>query len=95
MSIASAILTYIVVWFMTFLTILPIRLRTQDEAGEVVPGTHAGAPEHHHLRRKALITTAVAALLWGVIVAIVVTGAVSVRDIDIFERMEPPSDQAS
>lgn len=93
MSIASAIVLFIVIWFMTFLTVLPIRIQTQDEAGKVVPGTHSGSPERHHIKRKMLIVTGLAAVLWGIVFAIIVTGTVTVRDIDMFDRMGPPAAQ--
>ena len=55
----------------------------------MVPGTHAGAPEHHNLKKKAWITTAVAAVLWMVIAGIILSGKVTIRDIDMFNRMAP------
>lgn len=87
MSIASGIVLYAVIWFMTFLVALPFRLTTQGEAGDVVRGTHAGAPEHHHLRKKAMVTTLVAAVLWVIIAGIILSGWISVRDIDWANRM--------
>ena len=69
MSIVSAIVLYLVLWFLTFLVAIPIRLKTQGEAGKVVPGTHAGAPEVHNLKKKAVITTLVALALWAAIAA--------------------------
>ncbi len=90
MSIVSAIVLFVVIWAMTFLTVLPLRIKTQGETGDIVPGTHAGAPEEHHLRKKALITTAVAVLLWVVIAGIIMSGWISVRDMDWFHRMSPP-----
>ncbi|WP_111735166.1 DUF1467 family protein [Roseovarius amoyensis] len=95
MSIASAIVLFIVIWFMTFLTVLPIRIQTQGEAGKVVPGTHSGSPEHHHIKRKMLIVTGLAAVLWGIVFAIIVTGTVTVRDIDMFDRMGPATEEGS
>ncbi|MBZ0123448.1 MAG: DUF1467 family protein [Roseovarius sp.] len=95
MSIASAIVLFLVIWFMTFLTVLPIRIQTQDEAGRVLPGTHSGSPERHHLKRKILIATGVAAVLWAAIFAIVVTGTVTVRDIDMFDRMGPAAEEGA
>jgi predicted secreted protein len=89
MSIASALVLYAVIWFMTFLIALPIRVRTQGDMGKIEPGTHAGAPEHHHLKMKAWITTGVAALLWVIIAGIILSGVISVRDIDWFNRMPP------
>jgi predicted secreted protein len=91
MSIISAFVLFAVFWFMTFLVILPIRIVTQGDAGEVVPGTHASAPEHHHLKKKALITTAIAFVLWVIVGGIVLSGWISVRDFDWFNRMGPPN----
>ncbi|WP_435138188.1 DUF1467 family protein [Pseudopelagicola sp. nBUS_19] len=89
MSITSAIVLYAVLWFMTFLVVIPIRLQTQGDVGEIVPGTHAGAPENHNLKFKAKITSAVAAGMWIVLFWIIVTGAITVRDFDWFNRMAP------
>ena len=87
MGIASGIVLYLVIWFMTFMIALPIRIQTQGEAGEVVPGTHDGSPQVHHLRKKFWITTGVAAVLWAVIAYIIISGTITVRDIDMFDRM--------
>ena len=56
MGVTSGLVLYAVIWFMTFLIVIPIRLETQGDRGEIVPGTHAGAPEHHYLKQKAWIT---------------------------------------
>ena len=87
MGIASALVLYAVIWFMTFFVALPIRVKTQGDLGDVVPGTHAGAPEHHHLKKKAVITTLVALVLWAIIAGIIVSGVISVQDFDWFNRM--------
>ncbi|TDE36683.1 DUF1467 family protein [Antarcticimicrobium sediminis] len=89
MSITSAIVLYAVIWFMTFFIAIPIRLKTQGDVGEVMPGTHAGAPEHHHLKKKAWITTVIATVLWAVIATIILSGWITVRDIDWMHRMPP------
>ena len=59
MGVTSALVLFAVIWSMTFLIVLPIRVKTQGDLGEIVPGTHAGAPEVHNLKRKAWITTAI------------------------------------
>lgn len=87
MGITSSIVLYVVVWFLTFFVALPIRVKTQGDLDQVTPGTHAGAPEHHHLKKKALITTLVAFAIWGVLVWIITSGAITVRDFDWFNRM--------
>ncbi|MBS0123878.1 DUF1467 family protein [Thetidibacter halocola] len=95
MGITSALVLYAVIWFMTFLIVIPIRLKTQGDMGKVVPGTHAGSPEVHNLKRKAWITTGVSAVLWAIIAGIIVSGVITVRDLDgwMFNRMGPPSGQ--
>ena len=91
MGITSALVLFAVIWFMTFLIVIPIRLQTQGDVGRVVPGTHAGSPEHHNLRRKAWITTGVSLVLWCIIASIIVFEVITVRDIDgwMFNRMAP------
>jgi len=87
MGITSALVLYAVIWFMTLLIVIPIRLETQGDLGEIVPGTHAGSPENHHMRAKVWITTGIAFVLWVIIAGIIISGWISVEDIDMFNRM--------
>ncbi len=91
MGITSGIVLFAVIWFMTFLVVIPIRIQTQGDLNEVVPGTHAGSPEHHHLRKKAWITTGVSVVLWAIIGGTILSGKITVRDLDtfMFNRMGP------
>lgn len=82
MGITSGLVLFAVIWSMTFLIALPIRVKTQGDKGDVVPGTHAGAPEEHHLKKKALWTTAIALVLWACIASIILSGAISVADVE-------------
>jgi len=54
---------YVVVWWITIFAILPIGVRSQDEAGEISPGSEPGAPVAPRLALKAAITTIVSALI--------------------------------
>ena len=89
MSITSALVLFAVIWFMTFLIVIPIRLQTQGDLGEIVPGTQAGAPEHHYLKKKAWIATGITVVLWAIISAIILSGWITVRDLDFHNRMAP------
>lgn len=91
MGITSGIVLYMVIWFMTFFVVLPIRIRTQGDLGRIVPGTHAGSPEHHHLKKKAWITTGIALVLWAICAWVILSGMITLRDIDLFNRMSPPA----
>jgi predicted secreted protein len=87
MSIASAIVVYAVIWFLALFVALPIGLRTQDEEGEVTPGTPASAPSVHQLKRKFFWVTVAAFLIWAPICALIVWGGFTMKDIDIWGRM--------
>jgi predicted secreted protein len=86
MGITSALVLLAVIWWMTFLIVLPFRVQTQGDLGKVVPGTHAGAPEVHNLKKKAIITTAISLVLWIIICAIILSEIISISDIDYFNR---------
>ncbi|MEO0916824.1 MAG: DUF1467 family protein [Pseudomonadota bacterium] len=90
MGPVSAIVLFAVVWAMVFFVVLPLRLTTQGEDGDVVPGTHASAPANFDLGRKAKITTLWAVPIWAVIAGTILSGVITVRDIDWFERMSTP-----
>jgi predicted secreted protein len=90
MGITSAIVLFAVIWFMVFLVILPLGMQTQTEAGEVVPGTHGSAPANVNIKRKAQVTTLWAIGLWAVIAGVILSGWITVRDLDWFERMSTP-----
>lgn len=90
MTITSAIVLYAVIWFVVLFVVLPLRLKSQDETGDVVPGTPRSAPDNPQLRRKLLTVTWVSALIWIVVAGIILSGLITVRDIDVFNRMGPP-----
>ncbi|MEL6688913.1 MAG: DUF1467 family protein [Pseudomonadota bacterium] len=87
MGITSAIVLYAVIWFLTLLCVIPVRLETQGDKGEIVPGTHAGSPVNPQMKKRFLITTIIAAVLWAIIAGIILSGWITVRDLDYFRRM--------
>ncbi|MDX1743434.1 MAG: DUF1467 family protein [Ruegeria sp.] len=89
MTITAALVLFAVIWFMTLLVVLPIRIKTQGDLGEIVPGTHAGAPEVHHMKKKLWITTGISVVLWAIIAGIIISGVISVRDFDWLNQLEP------
>ncbi|WP_039017136.1 DUF1467 family protein [Halocynthiibacter namhaensis] len=87
MAVTSAIVLYAVLWFLTFLCVLPVRLTTQGDEGKVLRGTHAGAPANPQLKKRALITTGIAAVVWAFLFWIIVWEIVTVADVDVFNRL--------
>ena len=89
MTITAAIVLYSVIWFMVFFVVLPLRLVTQGETGEIVPGTPRSAPAEAQIGRKAKITTLWATLIFVVVAGVILSGWITVRDLDWFGRMDP------
>jgi predicted secreted protein len=89
MTISAGIVLFAVIWFMVFFVVLPLRMVTQGDTGVVVPGTPRSAPADVQIGRKARITTVWAIGVWCIIAGIIVSGVISVRDIDWFHRMNP------
>ena len=87
MSITSAIVLYVTTWFMTLFCVLPYRTVSQDEAKDIVPGTPPGAPAGEVMKRKAWITTLIATPIWLVIVAVIMSGWITIEDLDWFDRI--------
>ena len=94
MAITSALVLLAVIWFLVLFIVLPLRLTTQSEAGEVVPGTPSSAPINPQLKRKAKIVTLVALPLWIITCAVIISGTITVDDFDLFHRFGPDSAQS-
>jgi predicted secreted protein len=87
MTLISALVLFACIWFILLLAALPIRITTQDEAGEVVPGTPGSAPVDPMIGRKMLWVTVVSLAIWAGLCAFILWGGLTVRDIDFFHRM--------
>ncbi|WP_114283685.1 DUF1467 family protein [Candidatus Halocynthiibacter alkanivorans] len=88
MAYTSAFVLFAVTWFMTMFVILPLRLRTQGDEGKVEPGTHASAPANFNLKRKMWTALLVAIPIWGLLMYVVLSGMISVRDFDWFKVLD-------
>ncbi len=87
MAITSAIVLYAVIWFMTLLIALPIGLRTQGDENDVVPGTPESAPANLRMGRKLIWVTVITTLIWAPLTALILSGLLTIEDIDFFNRM--------
>jgi predicted secreted protein len=82
MSLTFAIAIYFIVWWITLFAVLPFNVRTQDEAGAIVPGTPESAPAEPKLLRIIVTNTIVATLVFAVVWSIIVYEWV---DLDLFQ----------
>lgn len=84
MTIGAAVVLFAVIWFMVLFVVLPLRLETQADRGEVVKGTPPSAPENLNLKRKALWVTVVSGVVWVIAVAIIVSGIIPIETFDFY-----------
>jgi len=68
---------YVLIWWTVLFAVLPMGTQPA-EAPDPLSGWR-GAPERPRLLRKLLITTGIAALLWGISIAIIESGWLSFR----------------
>jgi predicted secreted protein len=64
-SLTTAIAIYFIVWWVVLFAVLPFGVRSQEESGDVAPGTDPGAPAITNLKRKLLWTTLIAGLVFA------------------------------
>ena len=63
MNAGTLIAIYFVVWWTILFAVLPWGMRTQEEEGQVVPGTEPSSPAKPMLLKKAIATSIVSALI--------------------------------
>lgn len=81
MTITGAIVLFAVFWFLALYMILPLFVRSQEDAGEVEPGTSAGAPDQPMMKKKLIWTTVAAVVMWIIAYSIIEADIISVADI--------------
>ena len=67
MDLAFGLALYFMIWWMVLFAVLPFGMRTQGEAGEVVPGTPASAPVKPRLKRLFLINSVLAGVVFAIV----------------------------
>jgi predicted secreted protein len=65
MPVTTAIAIFFLIWWVVLFAVLPWGVRSQQEGGEIVPGTDPGAPVVPRLLRKLAWTTGVSAVIFA------------------------------
>ena len=86
MGVVTGLVLYAIIWFMTLFVVLQVGVTSQSDAGERVTGTHGSAPVNAQIKRRFLITSGIAAAIWAVIAGIILSGAVTIADVDLYTR---------
>lgn len=88
MSLPFALAIYFIVWWLVLFVTLPLGVRTQDEEGDVEPGTPLSAPVAPRLLPKMLLTTVIASVLFAFIYAVIVHKVIKLEEIPFLPRFE-------
>lgn len=76
MGISTFIAIYFLIWWVTLFAVLPWGVRSQEEGGDVVPGSDPGAPSIHRVWQKLIWTTVVATVVFGILFVIYNAGLI-------------------
>ncbi len=82
----SALVTFVIVWWMIFFMVLPVGVRGQFETGNVEWGTEPGAPSKDSMGRRMLITTGISVLVWAAIYWLISSGTITLDSIPLWRR---------
>lgn len=77
MNIVSAIVVYVITWWVVLFMVLPWGVKPPEEVEE---GHATSAPDRPRLLLKFGITTAVSAVIWLIIYVLVISDVFSFRD---------------
>ena len=89
MTIAYALALYFVIWWIVLFAMLPIGVRTSEEAGEKTsPGNAESAPHMPNLLPKMVATTVVSSLVFAALYAIIALHVITLDQIPFFPRYE-------
>lgn len=89
MTITGGLVLFATLFFLVMFLLLPIGHRSQEEAGQVVPGTPVGAPERPMLGRKAIWAAVIAAAIVGGIWLFLDAGFITRQEMMNFNRVSP------
>jgi predicted secreted protein len=88
-TLAFAAAIYFIIWWIVLFAMLPIGVRTSEEAGEKsVPGNAESAPHTPNLLPKMLATTVVSSIIFAALYAIIVHHVITLDQIPFFPRYD-------
>ena len=93
MSLALAIAIYFICWWLVLFTMLPIGVRTQQEEGEIEPGTPESAPVAPRILPKLVATTVISSVVFAGIYMIIEHKLITLDDIPFLPRFDDLSGQ--
>ena len=81
MGITGSIIVYVLIWWMIFFSVLPVRIQSKKEKfKERIDGIDPGAPNNPKMGKKFLITTIITSLIFIVIYYLVSLNLLNLRE---------------
>jgi predicted secreted protein len=74
MNIFSAIVVYVLIWWVVLFCTLPLGIKNITKPKD---GAMPGAPVNPGLKRKLILTTIITTLLWGAVCTIIASDLIS------------------
>lgn len=91
MNLIFGIAIYFICWWIVLFAILPIGITTQEESGDIVPGTAESAPSAPHLVPKLIATTIVTTIILLFIYWLLEGEVINLDDIPLLPEFEKVS----
>jgi predicted secreted protein len=88
MAVSTVIAIYFIIWWVVLFAVLPWGVHSQQEEGEVEPGTDPGAPAAHRVWMKLIWTTVIAGVVFVILTAIY---QLNLIPYDLLMRIASPS----
>ena len=87
MTKLGAFVLFASVWFLALFLVLPFGQRSQDDAGEIVPGTPASAPHQLRMGRKLILTTIITVVVWLICYWLIEGGVFTREQVRVWDHM--------
>jgi predicted secreted protein len=76
MAITTIIAIYFLIWWVVLFAVLPWGVSSQNESGDVAPGTDPGAPAVHRVWTKLMWTTIIASCVFAILAGVYQSGLI-------------------
>ncbi len=76
-SFIFGVAIYGIIWFLTLFMVLPWGVVSQEEHGEIMPGSSESAPAQPRIVKKLMITTAMSAVFYLIVYWLLSSGVMA------------------
>ncbi len=81
MNIPAVIVIFIIWWWVGFLAVLPMGVKSRwESADDGVKGADPGAPDDPQLKKKAIRATVIAVVMTVLTAAVIISGVINFRE---------------